>query len=290
MTEVACVAHTEDVLGEVPIWCPIDQALYWIDVFKPAINRLVPATGQLTRWTPPEKLGSFALRERGGLLLAARSGLAFYDPVGGDFESVLDPEPDLPDNLLNDGKCDRKGRFWVGSMDRALDNPTGRLHRFDPDRSCRNFERDIWIPNSIAWSPDDRCMYFADTRRQLIYAYDFDLEAGEIADRRVFASTEDQPGDPDGSTVDREGFLWNAQWDGSRLVRYAPDGRVDRVVELPVSRPTSCAFGGAELDILYVTTATFRLGDEARAEQPFAGGLLAIDPGVRGLPEPRFAG
>jgi len=290
MIPVACVAQTDDVLGEVPIWCPVEQALYWADIFKPAINRYLPASGRVTSWTPPEKLGSFALRKAGGLLIAARSGLAFYEPQSAAFERIVDPEPDLPGNLLNDGKCDRKGRFWVGSMDKKLESPTGRLHRFDPDRTTQTFERDVWVPNSIAWSPDDRLMYFADTWRDVIYVYNFDLEAGEITDRRVFATTEEGPGKPDGSTVDAAGFLWNAEWDGGRVVRYAPDGRIDRVIELPVSRPTSCAFGGPNLDVLYVTTATFRLDREERARQPLAGGLLAVDVGVCGLPEPRFAG
>ena len=145
MTDVACVAQTQDVLGEVPVWSPEEAALYWIDAFKPAIHRFEPATGGVTSWRPPEKLGSMALRAAGGLLIAARSGLAFYDPEGGAFETVCDPEPDLPDNLLNDGRCDRRGRFWVGSMDRPLANPTGRLHRFDPDLTAHTFERGIWV-------------------------------------------------------------------------------------------------------------------------------------------------
>jgi len=290
MTDIACVAQTEDVIGEVPVWDERVGALYWIDIFKPALHRLDAAGGAVTSWTPPEKAGSFALREGAGVLLAARSGLAFYDPESGAFERLLDPEPGLPDNILNDGRCDRRGRFWVGSMEKMLQSPGGLLHRFDPDRSCRTAESGIWVPNSLAWSPDDRIMYFADSHRHEIYAYDFDLDGGAIGGKRVFASTADRPGVPDGSTVDAEGFLWNAQFDGGSIVRYAPDGRVDRVVELPVSRPAACAFGGENLDILYVTTGRFRLPPEILAKEPHAGGLLALDVGVRGLPEPRFAG
>jgi L-arabinonolactonase len=290
MTEIACVAHTKDVLGEVPVWSAEEGALYWIDDFKPAVHRLGSATGEVTSWRPPEKLGSMALREKGGLLLATRAGLAFYEPEGGAFEVVCDPEPDLPDNLLNDGRCDRRGRFWVGSMDKPLASPTGRLHRIDPDLSVRTFEREVWVSNGIAFSPDDRVMYFADSHRHAIYAYDLDIDAGEIRNRRVFATVPEGEGVPDGATVDAEGFLWSARFDGGRVVRYAPDGRVDREIALPVSRPTSCMFGGPGLDALYVTTATFRLPEERRAREPWAGGLLAVDAGVRGLPEPRFAG
>ena len=290
MDTIRCVAQTEDVIGEVPIWDDRAQALYWIDIFKPALHRLDSATGAVTSWTPPEKAGSFAMREAGGFLMAARSGLAFYDPESGAFERLLDPEPDLPDNLLNDGRCDRRGRFWVGSMDKRLEHASGRLHRFDPDRTCRTLERDFWIPNSLAWSPDDRTMYFADSRMKAIYAYDYDIDDGAISNKRVFASTEDRHGDADGSAVDAEGYLWNALFDGGCVIRYAPDGSVDRVVELPVTRPAACAFGGAKLDTLYVTTARFRLPPEVLEREPDAGGLLALDVGVSGLPEPRFAG
>jgi sugar lactone lactonase YvrE len=290
MTEIACVAHTKDVLGEVPVWSAEEGALYWIDDFKPAVHRLRPATGEVTSWTPPEKLGSMALRAMGGLLLATRAGLAFYEPESGAFEVVCDPEPDLPDNLLNDGRCDRRGRFWVGSMDKPLANPTGRLHRIDSDLSVHTFEREVWVSNGIAFGPDDRVMYFADSHRRAIYAYDLDLDAGEVRNRRVFATVPEGEGVPDGATVDAEGFLWSARFDGGRVVRHAPDGRVDREVALPVSRPTSCMFGGPGLDVLYVTTATFRLPEERRMREPWAGGLLAVDVGVRGLPEPRFGG
>ena len=290
MVDILCVAQTEDVIGEIPIWDDRAGALYWIDIFKPALHRLDGASGAVTSWTPPDKAGSFALRETGGFLMAARSGLAFYEPESGAFERLLDPEPDLPDNMLNDGRCDRRGRFWVGSMDKMQDKPNGRLHRFDPDHTCHTLERDFWVPNSLAWSPDDRVMYFADSHEHVIYAYDFDLETGTISNKRVFASTQDRRGVPDGSSVDAEGFLWNAAFDGGCLVRYAPDGSVDRIVELPVTRPAACAFGGEKLDILYVTTARFRLAEDVLAREPHAGGLLALDVGVAGLPEPRFAG
>jgi sugar lactone lactonase YvrE len=174
-------------------------------------------------------------------------------------------------------------------MDDRLTSPTGALYRLDPDLSCRRMESGIGISNSLAWSPDDRIFYFADTLRRTIFAYDFDAETGAISNRRVFTDCIDQPGAPDGSTIDAEGYLWNAQWDGWRLVRYAPDGRIDRVVGLPVQKPTSCMFGGPDLATLYVTSAVWDLTGEALAKQPNAGGVFALDVGVRGLPESRFA-
>jgi len=288
MASITCVAHTADVLGEVPIWSVREQALYWIDAFKPALHRFDPASRAVASWTPPVKLGSFALRTGGGMLLASRDGIGLFDPATGGFELVCNPESDRPNNLLNDGRCDRRGRFWVGSMDKMIQQPSARLYRFDPDRSCHVMADDIFLTNGIAFSPDDRTMYMADSHHKTIYRYDFDLAAGSITNRCVFATSE--IGLPDGACVDREGFLWIAQFDAGRVVRYAPDGRLDRTIALPVSRPTACTFGGADLGTLFVTTARLRLSEAERVVQPDAGGLLAIEVGVTGLPEPEFAG
>ncbi|MGB2646476.1 MAG: SMP-30/gluconolactonase/LRE family protein [Pseudolabrys sp.] len=289
MVSVECIVQTDDVLGEVPLWHPTENALYWIDLFKPAIHRLQILDRRVKTWTPPEKLGSFALRAEGGLLIAGRSGLSLFDPSNGHLDKIIDPEADNTENILNDGRCDRRGRFWVGSMNKMLTHASGRLYRFEQQR-LDVVAKGIWVPNSICWSPDDRRMYFADSHLRTIFAYEFDIDSGTIGGRQEFACMESIPGVPDGSSVDSEGFLWNAVFDGGCLVRYAPDGRTDRVVPLPVSRPSACTFGGPDLATLYVTTARFRLPPEKLATEPYAGGLLAIDVGVKGLPEPFFAG
>jgi L-arabinonolactonase len=288
MTEIRCVARTADVLGEVPIWSEREQALYWIDCFKPALHRFEPPSGRVTSWTPPVKLGSFALREHGGMLLASRSGLGLYDPGAATFELLHNPEADRPNNWLNDGRCDRKGRFWVGSMDKLLQQPSARLYRFDPDRSCHVMQEAIWLTNGVAFSPDDRWLYAGDSHHNTIYRYALDLECGTVADRQPFITISE--GVVDGACVDRDGYLWNAQFDAGRVVRYAPDGRLDRVVALAVSRPTSCTLGGPDLRTLFVTTASFRLTPEQRAAQPDAGGLLALEVAVPGVPEPLYTG
>ena len=238
----------------------------------------------------PERLCALALREKAGMVIALASGFAFFDPASGAIERLAAPEAHLPSNRMNDGKCDRRGRFWAGTMDDRLTSPTASLYRLDPDLSCHRMEGGIGISNSLSWSPDNTTFYFADSLRKTIFAYDFDIDAGSIRNRRVFADCNDQEGTPDGSTIDAEGFLWNAHWDGWKLVRYAPDGRVDRIVPLPVQKPTSCMFGGPDLSTLYVTSAIWDLGAEALKGQPHAGGVFALDVGVRGLPEPRFAG
>jgi sugar lactone lactonase YvrE len=287
---IEVVARTGDLVGESAFWSPDENALYWADLFRPAIHRMALDDARVDTWIPPQKLGSFVLRADGTLLVAGRTGLAIFDPRDQSYSVLCNPDADRPANILNDGKCDRRGRFWVGSMERGQKNPAGRLYRFDADRQCHILATDILVPNSLAFSPDDRVMYFADTFKDEIYAFDFDVDSGVIRNRRLFCSTHDQPGGPDGSTVDADGCLWNAQWRGGRLVRYRPDGRIDGIVELPVSQPTHCAFGGAKLDTLFVTTACFGLGPEGMEREPLAGSVLALDVGVAGLREPMFAG
>jgi L-arabinonolactonase len=288
--DAICVVECKNKLGEVPVWDVAERALYWVDIEGCLLQRYEPGSGATCSWRLPERVCALALRQKDGLVLALASGFAFFDPATGALKRLAAPEAHLPHNRMNDGKCDRRGRFWAGTMDDRLSSPTGALYRLDPDLTCRRMESGIGISNSLAWSPDDSVFYFADTLRRTIFAYDFDAESGAISNRRVFTDCSDQPGAPDGSTIDAEGYLWNAQWDGWRLVRYAPDGRIDRVFDLPVQKPTSCMFGGPDLTTLYVTSAIWDLTGEALAKQPNAGGVFALDVGVRGLPESRFAG
>lgn len=288
--DARCVVECRNRLGEVPVWDAAAGVLYWVDIEGCVLHRLDPATGAIRRWHLPERVCAAAPRARGGLLLALASGFAFFDPDTDAITRFAAPEAHLPGNRMNDAKCDRRGRFWAGTMDEHITTRAAALYRLDPDLACHRMETGIGISNGLAWSPDDRVFYFTDTARGTIFAYDFDIDTGTIANRRVFADCTGQPGAPDGATVDAEGFLWTAEWDGWRLVRYAPDGRVDRVVAVPVQRPTSCMFGGPDLATLYVTSAIWDLSDEALTSQPHAGGLLALDVGVRGLPETRFAG
>jgi L-arabinonolactonase len=291
MVNIDCLHRGEHILGESPIWSVQEEALYWVDIQAPAIQRLQPSSGQVKRWALREEVGSIALRTRGGLLAATRSGFHFFDPATGSLRSITHPERHLPDNRFNDGRCDRAGRFWAGTMMcEQPRRPAGALYCLEPDLTVRVVERDITIPNSLAWSPDNRVMYFADSPHRRIWAYDFDLASGAISNRRVFVDGRDHPGVPDGSTVDADGCLWNAEHGGGRVCRYTPDGRLDRTIELPVTQPTCCAFGGPLLATLFITTARENLNAEQLAAQPLAGAVFAVDPGVAGLPEPGFAG
>jgi sugar lactone lactonase YvrE len=286
--QVEVAARGADRLGECPLWDEREKMLWWVDSRWPAVKRFDPATGAVMMQVLPEVVGSIAFREKGGLLAATKSGLHFLDGSGGALEPMAHPEARLPENRFNDGRCDRAGRFWAGTMCDARRDPSGSLYRFDADLACTKLRNAIIIPNSLAFSPDNRTMYFADTNRHTIWAWDYDLGTGAATNERVFADTGE--GRPDGSCVDADGGLWNAEYGGGRLVRYTPTGKVDRVVEVPVANPTCCAFGGEDLGTLYVTTATQRLSPDDLAKQPLAGSLLALRPGVKGLPEGRFGG
>lgn len=290
VVEVACVLDAKALLGEGPVWDVAEAALYWVDIKRQEVHRFDPRSGRDQTWRVPEDVGSLAVRERGGLILAMRSGFYFFDPATGALESVAKPEADRPDNRLNDGKPDRQGRFWAGSMNEKDYGPTGGLYRIDGDRACTRVLDGIAVSNTLAWSPDSRTMYHADSVPRTVWAWDFDLSEGRIANRRVFLQLADTDGVPDGATVDAEGYLWVAVWNGWRVARYDPKGRLDRAIELPVQRPTCPAFGGPGLDIMYLTSASIRLRPEALAAQPLAGALLALDVGVKGLPEARFKG
>ena len=291
MSEPRLVVDAKNKLGEVPVWCPIQQALYWVDIEGRLLQRLTPATGLVRRWTMPERIGSFALRAGGGLVCAFASGFAFFDLETEAVEWIARPEAAYAAQPLQRRQV-RPCRPLLGRDDGRPAQPstpapsTGSI----PTAACTAWPR-AWA--SATASPGRPTTVFSTSPTRWTgrsTPTTTTPPSGAIANRRVFADHKDQPGNPDGSTIDAEGFLWNAQWDGWRLVRFAPDGRVDRVVPLPVQKPTSCMFGGPDLGTLYVTSAIWDLEGEALARQPWAGGLLALDVGVRGLPEPRFAG
>lgn len=289
--EVRCVTRAHALLGEGPIWSPRDGALYWVDILTPSVHAWRASDGSSTE----TKLGamvSVALpKATGGLLVATPDGLMTLDPASKRLAPLCHPEAARPGNRYNDGKCDRRGRLWIASMDMATVAHRGQLFKVEADGSWAVMDSGFTVPNGLGWSPDNTRMYFTDTERRTVYAYDFDLLSGTIANRRPFIELAESDGKPDGLTVDEEGCLWIALWDAWAVARFAPDGRELLRVRMPVPRPTSCCFGGAALDTLFVTSASVRLSAEALAAAPLSGSLFAFElPGVRGLPETAFAG
>ena len=290
MSKPEVVAGGNAILGESPLWSPAEAALYWVDIDNPTIHRLDPASGARERWHIETEIGSIGLAGPGRMVAGLRTGAHYVDLETGKIEPICDPEGEgrFNRNRMNDGKIDRAGRFWVGTMNDPGHQPLGTLYRVDRDGGAAPVLGGIRVPNALCWSPDSRVMYFTDSYSHQIWAFDFDLETGAMENKRVFAAIAEDAGVPDGATVDADGFVWCAHMFGSRVSRYAPDGSLDRTIALPVPQVTSCAFGGADLETLYITTASLRMDRAALAEQPLAGALFAVDLGVRGLPEPVF--
>jgi sugar lactone lactonase YvrE len=263
-----------------------------VDIPENKVHVFNPESRSNLTFVLPQMVTSVHTRTGGGLLLTLRKSVAYYEPSTGKLDILPDPEEDRPGNRFNDGKCDRQGRLWAGTMgDVDWDAPVGSLYRFDASAKLTRMEEGICCSNGLGWSPDSKTLYFAESFRYRIHAYDFDPPTGNLSNRRVFAALDPNSGAfPDGLTVDAEGFVWSAQPMFGRLVRYDPGGAIERIIELPVSRGTSCAFGGKNLDVLYVTTMRGTLSEEQLAEEPLAGSLLALRPGVKGIAETPFAG
>jgi L-arabinonolactonase len=286
-----CVQRIAATCGESPMWSAREQALYWTDNLGGRIHRLDPESGSVQSFMLGQNVMDIVLRQGGGLVLALAKQLAFYEP-GGELEPIMDVEHDQPSNRFNDGKVDRHGRYWAGTMnDSDWDKPSGSLYRLDPGLELSRLQGEVVCANGLGWSPDDRTLYFAESFRYAIFAYDFDRDAGALSARRVFATVEPSSGAfPDGLTVDAEGGVWSVQNGAGRVVRYAPDGGVTHEIEVPLPQPTSCIFGGRDLDVLYITTSRQNMTPEQLGRYPLSGSVLAARPGPSGVPEPLFAG
>ncbi len=284
------VTDIRNTLGESPAWAAREQALYWVDIPEKRLLRLKDRVVQ--SWELPELVSAVVPRASGGVMLTLEQRVVVFDPETGLLETLCRPDPN-PQNRSNDARCDALGRLWLGTMQNNFDSngqgqeitqSLGSLFRIGHDSSTIELLSNIGIANGLAWSPDAKTMYFADSMTNQIDAFDFDLEQGLILNRRRFANV--GRGVPDGSSVDSEGFLWNARWGGSCVVRFDPSGNIDRTVELPVTQPSSCTFGGQNLEILYVTSARTGLTNP----NSFDGAVLALDVGVQGFSSPEFAG
>lgn len=284
---VECIAAVGAVLGEGPIWDSRDQALWWVDIKGRKLFRW--ADGDLSQWDTPMCVGSLLPRASGGFIAGTDAGVVAIDPAADRFEILFHPEADRTTNRFNDGKVDRSGRLWFGTMDDAEKDATGAIYRVGADLVCARLGDGFRVPNGPAFSPDGATMYFNDSALQRTFAFPLH-DDGSLGERRLFAQFGDGDGYPDGMTVDCEGCLWIAFWDSWCVRRFSDRGELLTELPMPVARPTSVAFGGASLDRLFITSASIGLSENDRAMQPNAGGLFMTSPGVTGLAERSFAG
>jgi sugar lactone lactonase YvrE len=288
--ELVRIVPAGNTLGESPVWDGETGTLWWTDIQERRLFRYDSATEGLVHFRTPERLCSFGLVAGSGVLICAfETGVGLYEPGSDSVTWLARPRFRQPGLRFNDGRVDRQGRFWCGTMvEGAEPVPAGSLHSLARVQALATHETGISISNGICWSPDSTRFYFADSPRRTIFAYDFDTRSGTIANRRVFAQTPDGAY-PDGANVDAEGCLWSAHWGAGRVVRYTPDGNIDSVIEVPAEQPTCVAFGGADLDLLFITTARDGLNDGALLRQPRAGDVFVYKLSVPGLPDGRFS-
>jgi sugar lactone lactonase YvrE len=289
MTQVQCIWDAGATLGEGPVWVAREQALYWVDIKGGYIHRFTPASGARRSWSTAEQPCSLVPAVDGGFIGAFRNGFArvSLDQAEVGLEPIADPEQDRPGNRFNDGKVDGKGRFWAGTMDDDEKDPSGVLYRLDPDFRWHCLDDGYVVTNGPAFSPDGQILYHTDTFAGVIHAFDL-ADDGSLANKRSFVRIPADCGYPDGMTVDADGCLWVAHWGGWRLSCFDPGGRLCGRIDLPVAQVTSCAFGGPDLRQMFITTAAIGLNQQARRQQPLAGGLFICEPGVAGLPSPLF--
>jgi sugar lactone lactonase YvrE len=289
---VECVLDAKADLGEGPVWDHRTGHLWWVDSTGGSIHRYDPVSGADEQFELGQQVGSVVPCEAGGLIVAAQHGIFHFDASVGSLTEWSNMESDIETNRFNDGKCDPAGRFWAGTMSNdGSGSPSGSLYRIDTDRSITRMVEDITCSNGLSWTADRKTMYYIDTPTRCVFAFDYDVETGAIENRRVAIHLPEDHGNPDGMSIDSEGMLWVAEWEGWRVTRWNPD-TVEHLgqIDVPCARVTSCAFAGPNLDQLYITCARRGLDEEKLKQQPLAGGLFLAKPGVTGPEANFFAG
>lgn len=290
MTTVDCVLQARSLLGEGALWDPDAHVLWWLDIKGRQIHRYDPATNANSSWPTPHDVGSLAVRRRGGLVVAMAHGFYGFDPESGRFDPLVSPEADKAENRFNDGKPDRQGRFWAGSLHDPETSPTGGLYRLSSDLTCARLVDGIVASNALAFGVASEVLYYGDSHARVVWAWDFDADEGSIRNRRVYLELGRGEGAPDGAAVDADGGYWLTQPGGWCIARYDPRGRRDRLIRMPVQNPTCVAFGGPGLRTLYCTSCRWGLSEAEQQAQPLAGALFALDVGVVGVADAHFDG
>lgn len=291
MGKAELVVDAKANLGEGPVWDEKEQCLYWVNITEPSIHRYDPATGADSKVLTDQFVGAAVRRESGGFIAAMKDGIYILNEQGKRLKFLGDPESDLPQNRFNDGKCDRLGRFWAGTMSMNGGKKMGALYRVDPDGAITKVLEDISLSNGLAWSPDWQLFYYIDTPTKEVWAFDYSEEEGRLSNQRVVYSFKEGDGVPDGMTIDAEGMLWVAHWGGYKVSRIDPhQGVVLEEIRVPAKQVTSCTFGGSNLDELYITTARGGLDADELNQYPHAGGVFRVKLAVRGIRSYSFKG
>jgi sugar lactone lactonase YvrE len=283
--ELKLIWDGKAMLAEGPVWDHTNGQLVWVDIMGKCVHFFDPTKAVDRTITLDQRIGAAVPTIHGGLILALENGFHELDLETERLTKIIDPESDKPGNRFNDGKCDDAGRFWAGTMDMNEEHPNGSLYCLETNRTLRKAVEGIIVSNGMAWSPDNRTMYYIDSPTKRVLAYDFVLESGELSNPRIVVTIPDGEGFPDGMTVDTEGMLWIAQWDGWQVSRWDPHlGKRILSIPVPVARVSSCVFGGENFDELFITTARVGLNEKQLADQPSAGGIFSIKPGYKGRP------
>lgn len=285
--QIECIFDQPSSLGESPLWHIEEQALYWVDIEKPALHRFDPKTKQHRMWPMPTSIACIGLHEKNGLIAAMRYGFAHILLPSGKVEMISSPISDSDGVMFNDGNCDRAGRFWAGTKDTSEGSSNKSIYRLDHDQLFKITDG-FAITNGIVWSPDNSIAYICDSLARIIYQYDFSIATGILSNQEIFAQIPEEKGYPDGLAVDSEGGIWNAHWGGGCITRYLPNGNIDHVIHLPVPHPTSCCFGGPNLKTLYITSARLNMSDEEIKQNPLSGCIFATRLDITGVPETSY--
>ncbi len=286
---IDCIWDGKALLGEGPLYSPKSHSLYWVDINGCRFYQMDLETNKIQTYKTPSPIGWIHERQNGGIICGLKTGFAFYNTVNSEITPLFNPEEASPNIRLNDAKVDSRGYIWAGSMDETECDASGSLYRLAPDLSCEKMDDGYVISNGPALSPDEKTLYHTCSTARKIFAFDLNGE-GLISNKRLHIQFEEKDGYPDGMTCDNEGGLWVAHWGGWRISRFQSNGQLDFEIEMPVSQPTSICFGGANLDEIYVTSASIELTEEELSKQPHAGGLFKLKTGHVGLPQNLFAG
>lgn len=287
MSKAELVLRIACETGEGPVWDGQSQILWWTDIPGKTLHQCQADGSGHKSFAMPGRVGCIGLRQQGGLVLAMEHGFYLWDPETGEIEALAEPEKNLDAHRFNDGRCDREGRFVAGSMNLATKAPTGMLWRLDADGAAHKLANECSIANGLAFSPEGRVMYWADTISNQVFMFDYDAE-GRASNRRLWLDRDIAPGGADGAAIDAEGCYWSARWGGNCVVRVTPEGKVDRTISVPASQVSMCSFGGPDMKTLYITTAWEGMSAEQRQAEELAGSIFAVALDVAGIPEARF--